>query len=119
MSKEFDFEKALKLLQNGQLLTGKDGILTPLIKQLIEAALSAELDSHLANDITPNRRNGKSSKTIKTSSGSFELDAPRDRNGSFEPQIIKKNQTTLNDEIEQKILSMYALGMSYKDISQQ
>ncbi|OCG76864.1 transposase, partial [Gilliamella sp. Nev6-6] len=115
---EFDFEKALKLLQNGQPLTGKDGILTPLIKQLTEAALSAELDSHLANDITPNRRNGKSSKTIKSSSGSFELDAPRDRNGSFEPQLIKKNQTTLNDEIEQKILSMYALGMSYKDISQ-
>ncbi|OCG74165.1 transposase, partial [Gilliamella sp. Nev6-6] len=118
MSQEFDFEKALKLLQNGQPLTGKDGILTPLIKQLTEAALSAELDSHLANDITPNRRNGKSSKTIKSSSGSFELDAPRDRNGSFEPQLIKKNQITLNDEIEQKILSMYALGMSYKDISQ-
>jgi putative transposase len=78
MSQEFDFEKALKLLQNGQPLTGKDGILTTLIKQLTEAALSAELDSHLANDITPNRRNGKSSKTIKTSSGSFELDAPRD-----------------------------------------
>lgn len=118
MSKNFDFEKALKLLQEGQPLTGKDGILTPLIKQLTEAALSAELDAHLANDINPNRRNGKGSKTIKTTSGSFELDTPRERNGSFEPQLIKKHQTTLNDEIEQKIISMYALGMSYKDISQ-
>ncbi|OCG60969.1 transposase [Gilliamella sp. Nev5-1] len=58
MSQEFDFEKALMLLQNDQPLTGKEGILTPLIKQLTEAALSTELDFHLANDIPPNRRNG-------------------------------------------------------------
>lgn len=117
MSTPFNFEQALKALQEGQPLTGKNGILTPLIKQLTEAALSAELDSHLANDLEANRRNGSSKKTIKSSSGSFELATPRDRNSSFEPQLVKKHQNTLSDEIEQKIISMYALGMSYSDIS--
>uniref|UniRef100_UPI000A5ACB48 transposase n=1 Tax=Yersinia enterocolitica TaxID=630 RepID=UPI000A5ACB48 len=119
MTQPFDFEKALKALQSGQSLTGKDGILTPLIKQLTEAALTAELDSHLANDIDANRKNGSGKKTIKTPTGSFELATPRDRNGSFEPQLVKKHQTTLSDEIEQKIIRMFALGMSYADISRE
>jgi len=50
-------------------------------------------------------------------SGSFELKTPRDRTGTFDPQFIKKHQTTLSDEIEHKILSLYGLGMSYRDIS--
>lgn len=62
----FDFDKALKALQSGQALTGKDGILTPLIKQLTEATLSAELDSHLAQDVNANRKNGSGNKTIKS-----------------------------------------------------
>lgn len=114
----FDFNAALKQLQSGQQLTGKDGILTPLIKQLTEAALKAELELHLEEQASaPNRKNGSTSKTIKTSSGSFELDTPRDRAGSFEPQLIKKHQTCLSDEIESKILSMYGLGMSYENIA--
>jgi len=104
----FDFNAALKQLQSGKQLTGKDGILTPLIKQLTEAALKAELELHLEEQASaPNRKNGSTSKTIKTSSGSFELDTPRDRAGSFEPQLVKKHQTCLSDEIESKILSMY------------
>lgn len=67
-------------------LTGKDGILTPLIKQLTEAALSAELDSHLAQDVEASRKNGSGKKTIKAPTGNFELATPRDRNGTFEPQ---------------------------------
>ena len=118
MTNKFDFDEALKALQSGQSLTGSDGILTPLIKQLTEAALEAEIDSHLANEVEKNRKNGKTSKTIKTTSGQFELNTPRDRAGTIEPQLVKKLQTTLSDEIEQKILSMYGLGMSYKDISQ-
>ena len=90
---EFDFNKALEALRNGQDLTGKDGILTPLIKQLTEAALKAELESHLETDETINRKNGASKKTIKSPCGSFELETPRDRAGSFEPQLIKKHQT--------------------------
>lgn len=117
MSEQFDFNKALAALQNGQDLTGKDGILTPLIKQLTEAALKAEAESHLEADETPNRKNGYSRKTIKSPSGSFELETPRDRAGSFEPQLIKKHQTHLTDEIERKIISMFGLGMSYQDIA--
>jgi len=114
----FDFNAALKQLQSGKQLTGKDGILTPLIKQLTEAALKAELELHLEEQASaPNRKNGSTSKTIKTSSGSFELDTPRDRAGSFEPQLVKKHQTCLSDEIESKILSMYGLGMSYENIA--
>ena len=119
MSDDFDFDKALKALQSGQAITGKDGVLAPLIKKLTEAALEAELDSHLAQDVVPNRKNGKTRKTVKSTAGPFELETPRDRAGNFEPQLIKKHQTSVNDEIEAKILSMYGLGMSYRDIATQ
>jgi len=119
MSDEFDFDEALKALQSGKEITGKDGVLTPLIKKLTEAALEGELDSHLAEEIAPNRKNGKTSKTVKSTAGPFELDTPRDRTGTFEPQLVKKHQTSVSDEIEAKILSMYGLGMSYRDIATQ
>tara|TARA_A100001391_G_C5032056_1_gene268629 strand:+ start:57 stop:1259 length:1203 start_codon:yes stop_codon:yes gene_type:complete len=117
MSNKFDFDEALKALQSGKAITGKDGVLTPLIKKLTEAALEGELDSHLAEDVAPNRKNGKTSKTVKSTAGPFELDTPRDRAGTFEPQLVKKHQTSVSDEIETKILSMYGLGMSYRDIA--
>jgi len=117
----FDFNEVLQQFKNGKNLTGKDGLLAPLIKQLTEAALEAEVESHIANDVLSgkrNRKNGVNKKTIKgLSDGSFELETPRDRNGTFEPQIVKKHQTTISNEIEDKILSMYGLGMSYTDIS--
>ncbi|RSD32810.1 IS256 family transposase [Vibrio pectenicida] len=116
MTKDFDLEQAIKALQSGQDLTGKDGFLTPLIKQITEAALKAELEQHLETDEQPNRKNGSSKKTVKSSVGEFELDTPRDRQGSFEPKLVKKNQTKLTDEIDRKILSMFSLGMSYRDI---
>jgi len=117
MSQPFNFEQALKDLQLGKDLTGKDGVLMPLIKQLTEAALQAELDNHLKmREDEPNRRNGITSKTIKSGSGSFELDTPRDRAGTFEPQLVKKNQTKLTPEMDRKILSMFGLGMGYRDI---
>jgi len=118
---DFDFDEILQEFRSGKKLTGKGGLLAPLIKQLTEAALEAEVESHIANDVlggTKNRRNGSNKKTIKgTSDGTFELETPRDRNGTFEPQIVKKHQTTISDEIEEKIISMYGLGMSYRDIS--
>jgi len=117
MSEKFDFEEALKALQSGQAITGKDGVLAPLIKQLTEAALEGEIESHIADDVVPNRRNGKSKKTIKSTSGKFELETPRDRAGTFEPTVVKKHQTTVSDEIESKMLSMFGLGMSYRDIA--
>jgi transposase-like protein len=118
---DFDFDEILEEFRNGKKLTGKGGLLAPLIKQLTEAALEAEVGSHIANDVLSgnrNRRNGVNKKTIKgTSDGTFELETPRDRNGTFEPQIVKKHQTIISDEIEEKIISMYGLGMSYRDIS--
>lgn len=114
---DFDFQKALKAIQSGQPLMGKEGVLTPLIKNLTEAALEGELESHLGQEIIANRRNGKTQKTIKSLNGNFELNSPRDRAGTFSPKLVKKHQTTLNDEIEQKIIALYGLGMSYKDIS--
>ena len=110
---KFDYDQALKAIQEGQPMLGASGVLTPLIKNLTEAALEAELDSHLAQEVIGNRRNGKGKKTIKSSNGSFELKTPRDRASTFEPHIIKKHQTRLSDKIEQQIISMYSLGMSY------
>lgn len=113
---QFDLNKALEDLKAGKPMNGKDGFLTPLIKQLTEAALKAEQEQHLAEEASPNRKNGYTSKTIKTTSGSFELDTPRDRAGTFEPQFIKKNQTHLTDDLERKILALYAHGNSYQSI---
>lgn len=120
----FDFsqfkKEAIDKLKSGQELTGKDGILTPLIKEILEAALDGEMDAHLSDCKTqgqPNRRNGNLKKTIKTGTGTFELETPRDREGSFEPEIVKKRQTVLNESLDNKVLSLYAIGMSYEAIS--
>jgi len=72
-----------------------DGILTPLIKQLTEAALAAELDGHLASTQGANRKNGKTTKTVKSPIGNFELNTPRDRSGTFEPQLVKNTKPNL------------------------
>lgn len=112
----FDMQAAIQALRDGKGLSGKDGILTPLIKQLTEAAMQAELEQHLEQGEAPNRKNGSSAKTMKSTAGSFELNTPRDRAGSFEPQIVKKHQTQLTDELERKIIGLFALGTSYQDI---
>lgn len=113
---QFDLQQALEDLKAGKPLNGSEGLLTPLIKQLTEAALKAEQEQHLAQESSPNRKNGYTTKTVKTAAGSFELDTPRDRAGTFEPQLIKKHQTSLSDELERKVLSLYALGNSYPSI---
>ncbi len=116
-NKPFNYEEALAKLKAGQPITGEDGVLTPLLKQMAEALLQGEVDAHLESDLEPNRRNGKSRKQVKSGSGSFELETPRDRAGTFDPQLVKKNQTTLGHEIEEKILGLYGLGNSYRDIA--
>jgi len=113
---EFDMEAALEALRSGKGVTGKDGVLTPLIKQLTEAAMKAELDAHLETDSEPNRKNGYTKKTMKSAAGEFELQTPRDRAGTFEPQLVKKNQTHLTDDLERKVIALFALGNSYQDI---
>ena len=114
--KEFEKEALLKLKQ-GVSLEGENGILAPLLKRLLEAGLQGELDDHLSSaDQCKNRRNGLSSKKVKTHYGSIEVTTPRDRNGSFEPELLPKRQTTLGEGLDHKIISLYALGMSYTDI---
>jgi len=117
MKKTFNLEEALEAIKAGASIDGKDGVLAPLIKQLTEAALEAELETHLGTELR-NRKNGKSSKTMKSSVGEFDLEVPRDRNGTFEPQFVKKHQTHMSDQIEQKILALFALGNSYSQISE-
>jgi transposase-like protein len=118
MNQTLDLTDALEQIKAGAKIDGKDGVLAPLIKQITEAALQAELESHLTTEINKNRKNGKSTKIMKSSVGEFELEIPRDRNGSYESQIVKKHQTHISDHIEEKILSLYALGNSYSQISE-
>lgn len=117
MKMEIDVAEFAAQLKAGKGIGGKDGALTPLIKQLTEMALQAELETHLSLDLQRNRKNGTTSKTMKSQGGTFELDTPRDRNGTFEPEIVKKNQTHMSDELESKMLSLFALGNSYTQIA--
>jgi len=98
---------------------GKGGALGPLFKSFLEAALEAELEEHFQENKEEqiNRRNGHGTKQLRTSEGTMELTTPRDRSGSFEPEIVKKRQTILADSLEDKILGLYGLGMSLRDIS--
>lgn len=113
-------QQALEQFRSGKSLTGKGGAFAPLFKQFLEAALEAELQNHLASDAPEegsNRKNGKVSKTVKTVDGEVELVTSRDRNGSFEPEIIKKRERVLADSLQDRIIGMYGLGMSLRDIS--
>lgn len=122
IEKQNDFEKLVtelsKGLSSGQPLTGKDGVFTPLLKRVIEASLEGEMDSHLeqSSKKDKNRRNGRGRKNISSSLGGFDIFSPRDRNGSFQPEIIKKRQRRITSDIDAKILSLYSKGMSYRDI---
>ena len=101
---------------------GKD-VFKLMVGEMLENGLEGELDDELGyskydyrNKEGENSRNGYSKKTLKTSFGETEIKVPRDRDGEFEPQLVKKNQTTLTGDIEEKILSMYAKGMTTSDI---
>lgn len=95
-----------------------------MVGEVLENGLEAELDDKLGytkydyrNKDTDNSRNGHSVKTVKTSAGEVEIAVPRDRKAEFEPQIIRKNETSISWDIEEKIISMYAKGMTTNDIS--
>ena len=112
-------QKALEQLRSGKSLYGKDGAFAPLLKSFLDAALEAELESHLDEfeRSNGNRRNGKTSKDVRTSVGTITVETPRDRSSSFEPELIRKRETILAESLETKILGMYGLGMSLRDIS--
>lgn len=111
------FEDALVTLKTGKKLEGRDGALTPLIKRLLEATLEGEMDTHL-DQSRPNRRNGKGKKSVKTSFGDVDIETPRDRDGTYSPELLPKRQRVLGLSLENKIISLYSMGMSYRDISQ-
>ena len=118
-------DELLKDYKNPEDLMGEGGIFKQLTKALIERCLTAELDTHLeeekkeAEPNNPkNRRNGHSKKTIKGEFGKAEIAVPRDRNGEFEPIIVQKGQTRFNG-FDDKILSLYARGMTTRDIQEQ
>ena len=103
-------------------LIGENGLLKQLTKRLVERALQAEMAQHLGHakndsvaNATGNTRNGKSRKTLKGEFGELPIEIPRDRHGSFEPQIIPKHQTRW-DGFDEKILSLYARGMTVREI---
>ena len=108
--------------QSPEQLLGEQGLLKQLTKKLTERVLEAEMHQHLgyakhdpAGKNSGNSRNGKSSKTVRSIHGEIELDVPRDRNSSFEPQLIKKGEKQLGG-FDERIISLYARGMSTRDI---
>ena len=114
------FHTILEGLYAGKPLLGPQGLLTQIPKDLTQLALQGEMDSHLAEESFENgsnRRNGLTSKTMKSATGSFDLEVPRDRNETFDPVLIKKRQTVLTDELDSKILALYGLGTSYEGIT--
>jgi transposase-like protein len=114
-----EFEQRIaEQLKAGKPLTGEDGIFTPIMKRVLESMLEGEMNEHMSNTGGggKNRRNGQSSKEVRSSLGSFELETPRDRESSFDPLAVKKRQTTLSSDIDRKILSLFGHGMSYNDI---
>lgn len=122
MKKEkFNFEKfereAIEGLRSGKKLEGTDGVLAPLLKRILEAGMQGELQAHLDGDLTTNRRNGKMRKGVKTSFGKVVIETPRDRNSTFEPQILPKRKTVLGEALDHKVISLYSFGMSYNDIA--
>lgn len=103
--------------------TAVNSIMRDMMSIILEGALDQELDEELGyskydyrNKETSNSRNGHSQKTMHTSYGDMDIDIPRDRNGEFEPQIVKKYQNTVTQDMEEKIISMYAKGMTTSDI---
>ena len=103
--------------------TDVNSIMRDMMSIILEGALDQEMDEELGyskydyrNKETDNSRNGHSQKTMHTSYGDMEIDIPRDRKGEFEPQIVKKYQNTVTQDMEEKILSMYAKGMTTNDI---
>jgi len=119
LTKEYD--TIVKGLMAGKGLFGTEGLLKPLIGKFVEAALAAELESHLEEEsldksAKPNKKNGKQTKRLRTQSGDIEIGYSRDRTGSFEPITVKKRQHEVNTGFDNQILELYAMSNSIGDI---
>jgi len=125
MAKKIDesvLDELLKGCERPEDLLGEGGLMKDLKKALVQRMLGAELTEHLGYEhgetppvVQTNRRNGVSRKIVKSEDGAFDIEVPRDREGSFEPRLIGKGQTRI-DGLDEKIIAMYARGMSVRDI---
>ena len=118
-------DELLKGQSSPEDISGENGLLKQLTQRMVERAVEAEMTEHLGYEphavegrATGNSRNGKSRKTVQSGNGQFEIEVPRDRDGSFEPQLVKKRQRRL-EGFDDKILAMYARGLSTREIQAQ
>jgi transposase-like protein len=123
---DFNFEifkeEVIEKLQKGGNLGGVNGIFSDLMQRFINAALEGEITSQIREDVAkgrPNRRNGYTQKTLRSEYGPIEISPPRDREGNFEPQVVKKWDRSIGTGLNEQILMLYAYGNSYSDIQQQ
>lgn len=119
---KIDLNQELSKCKTMEDLCGKNGLLQRLVGNMVEHLLEKEMDEHIGYEKysteghnSGNSRNGRNAKTVQTSYGPVELEVPRDRNGEFEPQVVKKRQRNISS-FDDKIISMYAKGMSTRDI---
>jgi transposase-like protein len=118
-------ELAKGFIENAEVKNPEElqDLIKEIMKQVVESSLEGELDEELGytrydyrNKETENSRNGFSKKTVHTDMGDMEISVPRDRNGDFEPELIPKHTNTISQDMEAKIISMYAKGMTQSDI---
>ncbi|AEB75988.1 IS256-like element ISCbo4 family transposase [Clostridium botulinum] len=120
---DFDYKEEVKKCKSLDDVMGKNGLIQRMLKDVIQNILEAEMEDHLGRDKyernsennSKNYRNGYSKKNIRSSFGDIDVDIPRDRNAEFEPKVIKKYETVCN-ELDKKVIGLYARGMSTRDI---
>lgn len=119
---DYDLEKELDMCETMEDLTGQNGLIQKLIGGMVEKMLEKEMEGHLGyekhavkGNNTGNNRNGKNKKLIQSTHGPIEIEVPRDRKSEFEPKLIKKRQRHISS-FDDKIISMYARGMTTRDI---
>jgi transposase-like protein len=120
----FNFEDEVTNCKSLDDVTGKDGLIQRMLKNVIETMLQKEITEHLGHDKNErsydrqeNHRNGSTPRTLKTGFGKVQINVPRDRNGTFSPEVVKKYET-ISDGLESKVVSMYSKGMSTRDIQE-
>ena len=123
-NQKIDLDAELKKCKTMEDLTGKNGLVQRLVGKMIEKMLAEEMAKHLGYEKyekkdykSGNSRNGITSKYVKSSFGDLDLSVPRDRNGTFEPQLVRKRQRSINS-FDKKIISMYGKGMTTRDIQE-
>ncbi len=116
---EIDYKLAAQQLRTGKPLFGEGGALAPMLERILNAALEGEMDAHLdkVSRESGNRRNGRMAKKVQTQYGEVTVETPRDRDGSFNPETVRKRETVLAEGMADQIIGMYAFGTSTREIS--